>query len=98
MDMESRPVASEASTEMEGDYRPASSTAPLDPANTRIESVDYAFFMRLTDTLNTTLDLQTLLNHTAELVRSLFAYKIFAILLLNERTQDLRMRFQIGHS
>ena len=54
--------------------------------------------MRLTDALNTTLDLQTLLARTSELVRSLIPYRIFAIFLLNERTHDLRMRFQIGHT
>ena len=54
--------------------------------------------MRLTDALNTTLDLQTLLARTSELVRSLIPYRIFAIFLLNDRTHDLRMRFQIGHT
>lgn len=64
----------------------------------RIEAADMAYFMRLTDTLNTTLDLQTLLSRTAELVQSLIPYKIFAILLLNDRTNELRIRFQIGHT
>jgi sigma-B regulation protein RsbU (phosphoserine phosphatase) len=54
--------------------------------------------VQLADALNNTLDLQTLLNRTAELVRAIIPYKIFAILLLNERTQDLRTRFQIGHT
>ena len=96
--MEPLPPSSAAHTELEGDYRPASGTAPLDPVNIRIEPADLAYFMRLTDTLNTTLDLQTLLNRTAELVRSLLPYKIFAILLLNDRTNELRIRFQIGHT
>ncbi len=52
----------------------------------------------MADALNTTLDLQTLLTRTSELVRSLIHYRIFAILLLNERTRELRMRFQIGHT
>ena len=59
---------------------------------------DLAFFMRLTDALNTTLDLQTLLQRTAELVQNIIPYRIFAIFLLNERTRELRMRFQIGHT
>src|SRR6202453_1478821 len=87
--------------EFEGDYRPADpaiSPASLDPINARIEPADVAYLMRLTDTLNTTLDLQTLLSRTSELVRSLIPYRIFAIFLLNERTHDLRMRFQIGHT
>ena len=84
--------------EFEGDYRPAEGTDALDPINARIEPADVAYLMRLTDALNTTLDLQTLLARTSELVRSLIPYRIFAIFLLNERTHDLRMRFQIGHT
>ena len=90
--------------DFEGDYRPAetaaSSDSPayLDPINARIEPADVAYLMRLTDALNTTLDLQTLLARTSELVRSLIPYRIFAIFLLNERAHDLRMRFQIGHT
>ncbi len=51
--------------QFEGDYRPAdASTSPasLDPINARIEPADVAYLMRLTDALNTTLDLQTLLS------------------------------------
>ena len=87
--------------EFEGDYRPAPSDNPhayLDPVNARIEASDVAYLMRLTDALNTTLDLQTLLKRTAELVHTVIPYRIFAILLLNDRTHELRMRFQIGHS
>ena len=85
------------SHDYEGDYRPAE-TAPLDPANPRIVPVDAAYLLKLTETLNTTLDLQTLLNRTSELVRALIQYRIFAIFLLNDRTHELRMRFQIGHT
>lgn len=80
----------------EGDYRPASpesrrSSQPhIDPPQTE-------FLIRLADALNTTLDLKTLLEQTAALVRAVIDYRIFAILLVNDRTQDLRMRFQIGH-
>ena len=52
--------------------------------------------MRLADALNTTLDLETLLNRTSELVRAVIEYRIFAIFLLNDRTHDLRMRFRSG--
>jgi sigma-B regulation protein RsbU (phosphoserine phosphatase) len=38
------------------------------------------------------------LNRTSELVRAIINYRIFAIFLLNDRTHDLRMRFQIGHT
>src|ERR1700677_2927244 len=87
--------------EFEGDYRPADpsvSPAALDPINARIEAGDVAYLMRLTDALNTSLDLQTLLARTSELVRSLIPYRIFAIFLLNDRTHELRMRYQIGHT
>jgi sigma-B regulation protein RsbU (phosphoserine phosphatase) len=56
------------------------------------------FLLDFADALNTTLDLDALLQRIAELVRRAINYEIFAILLLNERTQELRMRFQIGHS
>ena len=64
----------------------------------RVDPLQTEFLMRLANALNTTLDLQTLMHRTAELVRAVIDYKIFAILLLNERTNDLRMRFQIGHT
>ncbi|MGA2252199.1 SpoIIE family protein phosphatase [Terracidiphilus sp.] len=83
--------------EFEGDYRPAEPSR-LDSANIRVETADLAYLVQMADTLNTTLDLQTLMNRTAEMVRAIIPYKIFAILLLNDRTQDLRMRFQIGHT
>ena len=87
--------------EYEGDYRPAPSENPLahlDPANVRVEPADLTYLVQLADALNTTLDLQTLLNRTSELVRAIINYRIFAILLLNDRTHELRMRFQIGHT
>jgi len=83
--------------EFEGDYRPAGPSA-LDPIHARVEPADVAYLMQLADALNTTLDLQTLLTRTSELVRAVIHYRIFAILLLNDRTHELRMRFQIGHT
>jgi sigma-B regulation protein RsbU (phosphoserine phosphatase) len=83
--------------ELEGDYRPASGTY-LDPVNARVEPADYSYLLRLSEALNTTLDLRTLLKRTAELVRVVIPFRIFAILLLDERGQELRMRFQIGHT
>ena len=80
----------------EGDYRP--STAAPAETQIRIEPLSTEFLIRLADALNTTLDLQTLLKRTADLVRVVIDYRIFAILLVNDRTRDLRMRFQIGHS
>jgi phosphoserine phosphatase RsbU/P len=54
--------------------------------------------LEVADVVNTTLDLDTTLRRVAELVRKVIDYKIFAILLLNEKTQDLRFRFQVGYS
>jgi len=99
--MASDPPSPPVESELEGDYRPAGPTNPfahLDPINARVESADVAYLMQLAEALNTTLDLQTLLTRTSELVRALIHYRIFAILLLNDRTHDLRMRFQIGHT
>lgn len=81
----------------EGDYRPTSQSAPA-PIHVRIEPLQTEFLVRLADALNTTLDLQTLLRRTADLIRAVIDYRIFAILLLNDRTNELRMRFQIGHT
>jgi phosphoserine phosphatase RsbU/P len=81
---------------IEGDYRPASGEVPR-PAQVQVDVPQTEFLTRLADALNTTLDLKTLLQRTAALVRAVIDYRIFAILLLNDRTNDLHMRFQIGH-
>ena len=54
--------------------------------------------LEVADVVNTTLDLDTTLSRVAELVRKVIDYEIFAILLLNEKTQDLRIRFQVGYA
>jgi phosphoserine phosphatase RsbU/P len=51
----------------------------------------------IADVLSTSLDLDTTVRRVAELVRKVIDYEIFAILLLNEKTQELRFRFQIGY-
>src|SRR5215475_5357890 len=81
----------------EGDYPPAGAGAQA-PVNIRVEPSQIDFLHRFADALNTTLDLNTLMHRVADLVRAVIDYKIFAILLLQERTQELWMRFQIGHS
>jgi sigma-B regulation protein RsbU (phosphoserine phosphatase) len=55
------------------------------------------FLVEVADVINTTLDLETLMKRVAEVIRRFIDYEIFAILLLNEKTQELRMRFQMGH-
>jgi sigma-B regulation protein RsbU (phosphoserine phosphatase) len=87
--------------EFEGDYRPADLKNPgayYDPGEIRVEAADVAYMMQLADALNTTLDLETLLKRTAKLVSAVIPYRIFAILLVNDRTRELRVRFQIGHT
>ncbi len=99
--MPSNPPITRPEPEYEGDYRPADPENPhahIDPANARVESTDLRYLAQIADALNTTLDLQTLLNRTSELVRAIIPYRIFSILLLNDRTNELRMRFQIGHT
>lgn len=56
------------------------------------------YLLEVADVVNTTLDLETLFQRVAELVRRVIDYRIYSILLLNEKTQELRIRFQIGHS
>jgi len=56
-----------------------------------------SLLIEVADVLNTTLDLDTLLQRVAEVVKRVIDYEIFSILLLNERSQELRFRFQIGH-
>ena len=53
--------------------------------------------LEVADVVNTTLDLETSLRRVAELVHRVINYEIFGILLLNEKTQELRLRFQIGY-
>jgi phosphoserine phosphatase RsbU/P len=88
---------SETRPEFEGDYRPAGLDTPVSP-NIRVEASHTDFLHRLADALNTTLDLQTLMHRVADLVRAVVDYRIFAVLLLNDRTQELWMRFQVGHT
>src|SRR5690242_18759218 len=56
------------------------------------------FLLEVADTITNTLDVDTLMARVAELVRKIIPYEVFAILLLNEKTQELRIRFQIGHA
>lgn len=92
-----KPVSDKASVEFEGDYRPVDPNATAN-VSVRLDASHADFLLRLADTLNATLDLQTAMHHVAELVRAVVDYRIFAILLVNDRTQELWMRFQVGHT
>ncbi|MGH9436057.1 MAG: GAF domain-containing protein, partial [Terriglobia bacterium] len=47
--------------------------------------------------LNATLDFDELMQRIADTVKMIIDYDIFAVLLLNEKTQELRFRFSVGH-
>src|SRR6266446_9789364 len=53
--------------------------------------------LEVADVLSTSLDLDTTLRRVSEVVRKVIDYEIFAILLLNEKAQELRFRFQVGY-
>ncbi len=99
--MPNGPTSSRDEHELEGEARPADPAIPgafVDMANIGLESANYAYLHELAEALNTTLDLETLLKRTAELVAAIIPYRIFAILLVNDRTREMRVRFQIGHT
>ena len=68
-------------------------SSPHNAMNTSIDS----FLLEVADVVNTTLDLDTLMTRVAGLVHKVIDYDIFAILLLNDKTQELRIRFSVGH-
>ncbi len=104
MSSPSKPEGTHEAEHLEGDYRPASATprallhAHAEQPNIRVSPLQLDFLLRLADALNTTLDLNTLLHRVADLVRAVIDYRIFAILLINDRTHELWMRFQSGHT
>jgi phosphoserine phosphatase RsbU/P len=53
--------------------------------------------LEVADVMATSLDLDTTLRRVSEVVRKVIDYEIFAILLLNDKTQELRFRFQVGY-
>ncbi len=69
---------------------------PAEPGAPKVRKGE-ALLLEVSDAMNTTLDLDTLLKRVAEVVRGVLDYEIFAILLLHEKKQELRPRFQIGH-
>jgi phosphoserine phosphatase RsbU/P len=53
--------------------------------------------LEVNERISSTLDLDELMSRIAEIVKRAIDYEVFAILLLNEKTQELRVRFSIGH-
>ena len=66
-------------------------------AQTELQLRIEPLLLEVADVVNTTLDLDTTLRRVAELVRKVIDYEIFGILLLNERTQELYLRFSVGY-
>ncbi len=56
-----------------------------------------SFLLEVAEAVNTTLDVDALVERVAELVRRVIKYEIFAILLLNDRTDELYIRFAVGY-
>ena len=55
------------------------------------------FLLEVSAATAATLDLDQLLANVAEIIRRVLPYDLFAILLFNERRQDLRIRYAVGH-
>ena len=55
------------------------------------------FLLEVSAVTSETLDLDRLLSNVAEIVKKVIECELFAILLYNERSQDLRIRFAVGH-
>jgi len=62
-------------------------TVPLDP-----------FLLEVADVVNATLDLDELLQRVTRLLQKVIPFDIFAILLLEPKTDELRIRFSLGYS
>src|SRR5579863_8125572 len=56
-----------------------------------------SLLLELSERVNSTIDLDELMVRIAEVVKRAANYEVFALLLLNEKTQELRVRFSIGH-
>jgi len=68
------------------------------PAPRPLEMTDLlTLLLEVSERINSTLDLDELMVRVAELVKRTIDYEVFAILLLNEKAQELRVRFSLGH-
>jgi sigma-B regulation protein RsbU (phosphoserine phosphatase) len=55
------------------------------------------FLLEVSAATALTLDLDQLLANVAEIIQKVLPYDLFAILLFNEKKQDLRIRYGVGH-
>jgi sigma-B regulation protein RsbU (phosphoserine phosphatase) len=56
-----------------------------------------ATMVEIGEQINSSLDLDQVLQRAADLIRRLIDYEIFAVLLLDERSREMHFRFAIGH-
>jgi phosphoserine phosphatase RsbU/P len=71
----------------------------LQPASRPLELAELlTLLLEATERINSTLDFDELMVRIAETVKRAIDYEVFAILLLNEKTRELRIRFSQGHS
>jgi sigma-B regulation protein RsbU (phosphoserine phosphatase) len=68
------------------------------PAARPLEMSDLlGLLLEVSERISSTLDLDELMVRVAEMVRRVIEYDVFAILLLHEKEQELRVRFNLGH-
>lgn len=53
--------------------------------------------LEVSEQISSTLDLDELMGRIASIIKRAIDYEVFAILLLNEKTQELTIRFSVGH-
>jgi phosphoserine phosphatase RsbU/P len=75
----------------------AATPARKRPVRFRERSELLDFLLEVSAATAQTLDLDLLLANVAEIVQRVLPYDLFAILLYNERRQDLRIRYGVGH-
>jgi len=67
------------------------------PVRFRERSELLDFLLEVSSATALTLDLDQLMANVAEIVKKVLPYDLFAILLYQERRQDLRIRYGVGH-
>src|ERR1700740_1170161 len=75
----------------------ASKSATASSAKRDSLSFDPFLLLEVADVVNATLDLDELLQRVAQLVQKMIHYDIFAILLREPKSDELRIRFSVGH-
>lgn len=56
-----------------------------------------SLLLEVSERISSTLDLDELMARTADIVKRVIDYEVFAILILNEKTQVMTVRFSLGH-